>query len=122
MVEKLSLPKLNAFRPSSTWSFLLSFKSAAQNVPRVSLVTEMLRNGDVARFVASLLPLALKKDRLHRVLLAFNAATMHEFITRSKSLDEGTIAYILPALLDPLDEEHASSRDAIVRSYTPFRL
>ncbi|EKM74924.1 hypothetical protein AGABI1DRAFT_123475 [Agaricus bisporus var. burnettii JB137-S8] len=104
-------------KPSSTWSFLLSFKSAAQNVPRVSLVTEMLRNGDIARFVTSLLPSALKTDRSHRVLLAFNAATMHEFITRSKSIDEGTMAYILPALLDPLDEEHASSRDAILGSF-----
>lgn len=83
-------------------------------MPRVSLVTEMLRNSDVARFVASLLPSALKENRLHRVLLAFNAATMHEFIFRNKTLSEGTMAYILPAVLEPLEKRPDASRDAIV--------
>ncbi|KAF9451337.1 hypothetical protein P691DRAFT_663457 [Macrolepiota fuliginosa MF-IS2] len=104
-------------KPNSTWSFLLPFKSAAQSLPRVSLVTEMLRNTDVARFVASLLPSALREDRLHRVLLVFNAATMHEFISRSKVLNEGTMAYVLPAVLEPLEKRRDASRDAILGSF-----
>ncbi|KAG6902641.1 hypothetical protein C0995_013766 [Termitomyces sp. Mi166 len=104
------------FRQNSTWSFLLPFKSAAQNLPRMSLVTEMLRNTDVSRFVAALLPSALKEKRSHRVLLAFNAACLHDFISRSKALDEGTVAYLLPALLEPLQTE-PPMKDAILGSY-----
>ena len=77
----------------------------------------MLRNSDLARFVTSLLPTAIKNGVSHRVLLAFNAATLHEFITRSKGLDEGTMAYLLPALLAPLQQKSlAPSQDSIVSS------
>ncbi|KAF9480276.1 hypothetical protein BDN70DRAFT_905831 [Pholiota conissans] len=107
-----------SIKPNSTWRFLLSYKSAAQNVPRVSLVTEMLKNTDVARFVASLLPISLKKGISHHTLIAFNAATLHDFIKRSKSLNEGTLAYILPALLAPLQQKPKKlSKDAVVGSY-----
>ena len=71
---------------------------------------------DFARFVASLMPSAVKKSRVHRVLLMFNAACLHDFITKSKSLDEGTVAFLLPALLEPLEStnnEHL--KDTIVR-------
>ncbi|TFK24886.1 hypothetical protein FA15DRAFT_669091 [Coprinopsis marcescibilis] len=105
-------------KPNTRWGFLIPYKTAAQNVPRVSLVSEMLRNGDVARFVAALLPDAVKEGRVHRTLLAFNAATIHEFIKRSKSLDEGTVAFLLPSLLEPLQlkSEHPS-KDTILGSY-----
>ncbi|KAG5718058.1 U3 small nucleolar RNA-associated protein 10, partial [Termitomyces sp. T112] len=103
-------------KQNSTWSFLLPFKSAAQNLPRMSLVTEMLRNTDVSRFVTSLLPSALKENRSHRVLLAFNAACLHDFVSRSKALDEGTVAYLLPALLEPL-QSTPPIKDAILGSY-----
>lgn len=73
----------------------------------------MLRSSDVGRFVTSLLPTALKAGYSHRVLLAFNAASLHDFILRSKSLDEGTIAYLLPALLYPL-QDAPHSKDATV--------
>jgi U3 small nucleolar RNA-associated protein 10 len=107
-----------SFRPNSTWSFLLPYKSAAQNVPRVSLVTEMLKNTDVARFVTSLLPFALKKGISHHTLIAFNAATLHDFIKRSKSLSEGTVAYLVPALLEPLQQKPKKlSKDAVLGSY-----
>lgn len=76
----------------------------------------MLRNTELARFVTSLLPRAIKNGFSHRVLLAFNAATLHEFITRSKVLDEGTIAYLLPALLEPLQQNLSiPSEDYVVR-------
>lgn len=102
-------------RPNSTWSFLIPYKSAAQNLPRVSLVTEMLKNSDVARFVASLLPTAIKKGLGHRVLVTFNAATLHDFIKRSKSLNEGTVAYLLPSLLEPLQQKPKKlMKDAVV--------
>lgn len=100
------------------WSFLIPYKSAAQNVPRVSLVTEMLKNTDVARFVTLLLPLALKKGVANPVLIAFNAATLHDFIKRSKSLAEGTVAYLVPALLEPLQQKAKKlSKDAVIGSY-----
>ncbi|KAF9468309.1 hypothetical protein BDZ94DRAFT_1246474 [Collybia nuda] len=103
-------------KPNTTWSFLLAYKSAAQNLPRISLVTEMLRNSDVARFVTSLLPIAMKGGFSHRVLLAFNAASLHDFILRSRALDEGTLAYLLPALLEPL--QHVPNvKDAVLGSY-----
>ncbi|CAA7262090.1 unnamed protein product [Cyclocybe aegerita] len=108
-------------KPNSTWSFLIPYKSAAQKLPRVSLVTEMLKNDEVARFVASLLPTGVKKDLIHRTLVAFYAATMHEFITRSKSLKEGTVAYILPALLEPLQRKvKLTSGDVVLGSYILF--
>ena len=98
------------------WNFLLPFKSAGQKLPRVFLATEMLRNAELARFVTSLMPKAVKSGFSHRILLAFYAATLHEFITRSKELDEGTMAYLLPALLEPLQQQKssASSQDSVV--------
>ncbi|KAF8626030.1 hypothetical protein AX15_005120 [Amanita polypyramis BW_CC] len=105
-------------KPNSTWSFLLPFKAAAQSVPRSPMVTEMLRNTDVIRFVASLLPSAIKMNRVHRVLLMFNAACLYDFITRSKSLDEGTVSFLLPALLEPLlSANHDLLTDSILGTY-----
>ncbi|KAG5644278.1 hypothetical protein DXG03_008763 [Asterophora parasitica] len=103
-------------KQNSTWNFLLPFKSAAQNLPRMSLVTEMLRNTDVSRFVTSLLPKALKEGHSHRVLLAFNAACLHDFVSRSQELNEGTVAYLLLALVEPLQQKPAI-RDAVLGSY-----
>jgi hypothetical protein len=75
----------------------------------------MLKNQDLARFVASLLPTAVKKGLTHHVLLAFNAATVHDFIKRSKTINEGTVAYLLPALLEPLHQKPKKlSKDAVV--------
>jgi len=75
----------------------------------------MLKNQDLARFVVSLLPTAIKKGLTHHVLLAFNAATLHDFIKRSKNITEGTVAYLLPALLEPLQQKPKKlSKDAVV--------
>ncbi|KAJ7146113.1 hypothetical protein C8R44DRAFT_600928 [Mycena epipterygia] len=105
-------------KPNSTWSFLLPFKAAAQNVPRISLVTEMLKNSDATRFTVNLLPTAIKGNCSHHTLLAFNAATIHDYLTRTKALDEGTLAYLLPAVLEPLqNRSDAVTKDAILGSY-----
>ncbi|KAK0447887.1 uncharacterized protein EV420DRAFT_1647628 [Desarmillaria tabescens] len=105
-------------RPNSTWSFLIPFKKAAQSVPRMALVKEMLKNSDVSRFIANLLPAAIKGGYSHRSLLAFNAAALHDYMIRSKALDDGTLAYLLPALLEPLQNlSELSSKDAILGSY-----
>ncbi|KAJ7762738.1 hypothetical protein DFH07DRAFT_813302 [Mycena maculata] len=104
--------------PNSTWSFLLPFQAAAQNVPRISLVTEMLKNPDATRFIVNLLPTAVKGNYSHHTLLAFNAATIHDYLTRIKALDEGTLAHLLPALLEPLqNRSEIVVRDAILGSY-----
>lgn len=115
-------------RPNTLWSFLTPYKSAAQNIQRVSLVSEMLRNPDLARFVASLLPNALKEQQqqhqhgnkiVHRTLLAFNAATLNEFIRRSRKMDEGTGVLLVSALLEPLQVKGGDvSKDAIVSRFS----
>lgn len=75
----------------------------------------MLKNSDLARFVSSLLPTAIKKGLVHQTIIAFNAATLHDFIKRSKSINEGTLAHILPALLEPLHQTQKNSvKDAVV--------
>lgn len=76
----------------------------------------MLKDSDLARFVSSLLPTAMKRGFVHRTIIAFNAATMHDFIKRSKSINEGTLAHILPALLEPLHQSQKKTvKDAVVR-------
>jgi U3 small nucleolar RNA-associated protein 10 len=78
----------------------------------------MLKNDDVSRFVTSLLPNTTKKGLNHRVLVAFNAATLHDFIKRSKSINEGTISYLLPALLEPLKPKSKNlSQDPVLGSF-----
>ncbi|KAJ7054756.1 hypothetical protein C8F01DRAFT_1162846 [Mycena amicta] len=107
-------------KPNSTWSFLIPFKSAAQPVPRPPLVTELLKqeNSDARRFIVALLPSAIKGNYVHHTLLAFNAATLHDYLIRAKSLDEGTLAHLLPALMEPLqDWSETGGRDAILGSY-----
>jgi len=76
----------------------------------------MLKDSDLARFVSSLLPTAIKKGQVHSTIIAFNAATLHDFIKRGKSINEGTLAHILPALLEPLHQNQKNTvKDAVVR-------
>ena len=74
----------------------------------------------MARFITSLLPDAIRGGYTHHTLLAFNAACLHDFIVHSKTLDEGTLAFLLPALLEPLlsrsSEVEPSPKDSIVSS------
>ncbi|KAJ7780384.1 hypothetical protein B0H14DRAFT_3894054 [Mycena olivaceomarginata] len=90
-------------KPNSVWSFLLPFKAAAPNVLPVSLVTEMLKNSYATRFIF-LTP---------HVVPAFNAATVRGDFTRTKTLDEGTLAHLVPALIERSD----IIKDVILRSY-----
>lgn len=105
-----------AIKPNTTWSVLLPYKEAAKAVPRNGLVKEMKRNSEVARKITQLLPDALKGgDLVYRTLVAFNAATLHDFISTTKTFDEGTLAYLIPALLEPL--QNATEKEAILGSY-----
>ncbi|KZT23010.1 hypothetical protein NEOLEDRAFT_1180414 [Neolentinus lepideus HHB14362 ss-1] len=88
----------------SKWAFLLPFKSAAQHLSRTSLVTEMIRNSDLSRFVTSLLMTGIEHESAHRALVAFHTGILIEFIAKSKSLSAGELAFILPALLVPLQK------------------
>ncbi|KAF9268872.1 hypothetical protein L218DRAFT_536645 [Marasmius fiardii PR-910] len=110
--------KLNTIlhiKQNTTWSFLLPFKSASQSVPRIALVVEMKKNSVVARHISSILPNAIREGRSHRTLVAFNAATLHDFITHSDTIDESCTSYLLPALVEPLKSD--SSKDVILGSY-----
>ncbi len=99
------------------WDFLIPFQKVAQSVPRVALVKEMLKNTEITRFIAALLPTALKGEYSHRTLLAFNAATLHDYMAHKKVIDDGTVAHLLPALLEPLHKRSNAPKDAILGSY-----
>ncbi|KAH8987299.1 hypothetical protein EDB92DRAFT_1876367 [Lactarius akahatsu] len=105
--------------PDAPWNFLNAYKSAAQSVPRTALVTEMVRNVAVARFVASALPKAVKDRTAHRVLVAFHTAALFEYISRIKSPDDSVLAFLLPAILEPLQQNaaHAGTKDVVLSSY-----
>ena len=104
-------------RPDAPWGFLNAYKSAAQSVPRTALVTEMLRNIVVARFVASALPKAIKGKTTHHTLTAFHTAVLFEYISRSKALDDAALVVLLPAMLEPL-QESAIRADALTKDVT----
>ncbi|KAG1761179.1 hypothetical protein EDD22DRAFT_897736 [Suillus occidentalis] len=112
-VKMLSILHISS---SSIFSFLLPFKSAATPLARSSMVKAMVANQAVARFIASLLPTAMRGSCSHRTLVAFNAATMHDYIASSPALDEGILAFLLSALLAPFQTSH-SDANATLGSY-----
>jgi U3 small nucleolar RNA-associated protein 10 len=87
----------------------------------------MIKNPDTLRFIANLLPDALKAGTAHRTLVAFNAGALMGYLgtvqSRNKrALDEGALATLVPALVTPLKrhEDSISSdllRDAILGTY-----
>ncbi|KAI0295094.1 armadillo-type protein [Multifurca ochricompacta] len=101
-------------KPDAPWNFLNAYKLATQSVPRVALVTEMLNNVPVARFVASALPTAVKEKTVHRTLVAFHTAALLEYISRIKTLSDDLLAFLLPAMLEPL-QDSAAQADAITK-------
>jgi len=105
-------------RPDAPWRFLNAYKSAAQSVPRTALVTEMLRNVVVARFVVSALPQAVKEGTAYHALIAFHTSVLFEYISRAKTLDGASLVFLLPAMLEPLQESalhpNALSKDIVV--------
>ena len=114
---------------NTPFSFLASYKAAGKPVSRTTLAAEMLKNRDLARFVVGLLPEVLGTHggiNVHRTLLCFNTSVLLEYISSAdrKDLDAGTLAFLLPALLEPLKVEDegrrltvANRKDGVVRSY-----
>lgn len=105
--------------PDAPWNFLNAYKSAAQSVPRTALVTEMVRNVAFARFVASALPKTVKHRTAHHALVAFHTAVLFEYISRIKSPDDSILAFLLPAMLEPLQHNaaQAGTKDVVLSSY-----
>lgn len=66
------------------------------------IVKAMLNHSDTARAVVSLLPHAIATASVNRTLLAFYTAVLVEFIRRMPSFEAETLAYILPAVIEPL--------------------
>lgn len=62
-------------------------------------------------FIRSLLLTVTLDSHSHRTLLAFHAATIHDYISTVPSLDDSILAFILPSLLAPLQ---SSQKDANV--------
>ena len=64
----------------------------------------MLRNVVIARFVASALPKAVKEKTTHHALIAFHTSVLLEYVSRAKALDDVSLVFLLPAMLEPLQE------------------
>lgn len=106
---------------NAPWSFLSGYKSSGSSLQRSALVTEMLRNTELARFVFAILPNTISMDVqcAHRALANFNTATVFEFMARAgkKHFDASTMAFVIPALTGPLgiDKGQDLAKDVIVR-------
>ncbi|KAE9407069.1 hypothetical protein BT96DRAFT_987019 [Gymnopus androsaceus JB14] len=106
-----------------TFKFLIPHQKQAQKptspadlvLHRRALVQAMFRYGDVARLVVGLLGEAMKgqkdgsfsRGKFFKTLIAFWAATMHDFVLAhgsngSKGMSEGTSALIFAAVMEPL--------------------
>lgn len=83
-------------------------------------------NGDFSRYIGSLLPEAIRSPSaaaVHRGLIAFHTGTLLDFVKRTcekraGALEEGMLAWILPAAIEPLEVsatiEVESSKGSIV--------
>lgn len=98
------------------WTFLTTFKTASQHLPRTALVNQMIKDVDLARFVTNLQPKAIEEDNAHRTLTNFNASVILEYIARSPTLDEGILAFLLPATVKPLEQEGVTREMAVCSS------
>lgn len=75
----------------------------------------MIKKTDLARFVVSLLPSALRTSSImvHRSLVAFSTGVAAEYITRHPKIDEGAIAFVLPACIAMMESAgFPSAKDA----------
>lgn len=102
------------------WRFLLAYKAAGKPLRRPELATEMLKERELAQFVVGLLPEALSEAKglnLHRTLVSFNLSTLLEYLTRAdrKQLDAGTLAFLLPAILEPLKTVTANATEGLTK-------
>ena len=80
----------------------------------------MLKNPDLMRFVASILPEAIRGGYSHRTLINFHTATLVEYISRAESLDSGSAVVFLSNFLEPLEHDGLVPKDAIVSCFAPF--
>jgi U3 small nucleolar RNA-associated protein 10 len=82
-----------------TCAFSLPYKTSSSPLPRSNIVVEMMRKMDLARFVVSLLPSALRlsPSMVHCSLVAFTTGVVTEYITRHPKIDDGIVAFVLPA-------------------------
>ena len=80
----------------------------------------MLRNTEVTRFVASLLPKAVHDDYVHQTLVAFHTGVLLEYIARSDDIEEGIIVLLLPTMLEPLQSENI--RPSVMKEITVSRI
>jgi U3 small nucleolar RNA-associated protein 10 len=82
----------------------------------------MLRNVVIARFVASALPKAIKEKTAYHALIAFHTSILLEYISRAKTLNNASLVFLLPAMLEPL-QESALQADSLTKDVvvsTPF--
>ncbi|CDO68791.1 hypothetical protein BN946_scf184989.g57 [Trametes cinnabarina] len=84
--------------------FLQAYKTTAKALHRNMLINEMVKSLEFARFVTSILPAVLSHHSagMHRALIAFHTGVLLEYIAASRTLDENTMAVLLPAVLEPL--------------------
>lgn len=81
----------------------------------------MCKNLDLARYMVSILPTALDTRTSHRSLVALCTGTLAEYIIRLARIDEGVLAFLLPACVRMVVvSEGPGSKDIVV--FTGFRL
>ena len=99
-------------RENTVWSFLLRLKSSGLSLPRSALVAAMIRDNDLTRFISSLLQTALQHSCVHRALIGFHSGVFLEYTTQIKAIDEGVVAFLIPAFIEPLK---SGNKDYVVR-------
>ncbi|KDQ16943.1 hypothetical protein BOTBODRAFT_144298 [Botryobasidium botryosum FD-172 SS1] len=100
-------------KENTIWSFLLQFKSSGLSLPRPALVNAMVKDNDLTRFVSSLLQTSISSYCVHRALVGFHSGVFLEYIAQVKTVDEGVVAFLLPAFLQPLQN---TNRDCVLSS------
>ncbi|GJJ09338.1 hypothetical protein Clacol_003560 [Clathrus columnatus] len=77
------------------WRFLIPLKGAAQSLPRVVLMNEMVKSVDLARFAFNLLPESLEGGWNHHALVGFTAGVAVEYLARQKHIKEDVLSFVL---------------------------
>ncbi|KAG8937752.1 snoRNA-binding rRNA-processing protein utp10, partial [Tulasnella sp. 419] len=89
-------------QPNTPWAFLLRFKKAGVQVSRSSITSQMVKDSDLARLVTSVLPSAIEENNLYPALVNFNTSVTVEYIMQLTRIDEGLLAFTLPAITSSL--------------------
>jgi hypothetical protein len=84
---------------------LAPVKKVLQTLPRHTLTQYMTESPAFATFVATLLPVAIKKKTFHRALIAFWTASLLSYISRKDFVTQEELGLILPGVYDAIRQK-----------------